>query len=200
MPRPLPRFRTVELGGRSFQALDLDHPELVARITEEMRAGLDVYYDRRWRLTRAFCAYLMAHPELVGGRSVLVAGAGVGMEAVVVGALSGRPLVNDVAPVSLELAAEQLTANGLRDFEIRGGPMEHVDLEGVDLIVACLVVYDRETRDSMIRLVSRTGERGIPALLANAEIGPFFAEVLEAARAPVVGLAEWEHGRVVRLG
>lgn len=190
----------LEVGGRTFQALDLDHPRVQGRITEEVRAGVPVYYDRRWALTGTFCRLLVERPELVAGGRILVAGAGVGLEAVVVGTLADRVVVNDLAPVSLELAAEQLRANGVEGFEVDEGPFQDAELAGVDGVVACFVVYDRATREAMTTLLERAAARGVPALLANEDIGGHFRAVLEDAPAPVAELAELEKGRIVRVG
>lgn len=190
----------VEIGARTFRALDLDDPRISARIRSEMRAGVSVYYDRRWRLTGAFCRLLLDRPELVEGRRVLAAGAGVGLEAVVLGALAASVVVNDLAPVSLELAAEQLRANGVESFETHHGPFQDAPLGDVDVVVACFVVYDPATRDAMGRLLRRAAERGISVLMANEDIGSYFRAVLEEASASVEELALLEKGRMVRVG
>ncbi len=200
VPPADPRFTDVVLAGRAFRALDFDHEAVSARVREEMRAGIDVYWDRRWGLTRAFCRFVLERPELVRGRGVLAAGAGAGLEAVALGVLARHVVVNDLAPVSLELAAEQLRANGVEAFEIHHGPMEEVPLEGIDLVVACFVVYDEPTRDAVAALLERAAERRIPALLANEDIEGFFDEVLAEARRPVEVLARPGDGRIVRVG
>lgn len=198
-PDPLPH-RPVSLGGRTFQALDLDHPAVLDRVTREMRAGVEVYYDRRWGLTETFCAFLLEHPDLLAGRTVLVAGAGVGLEAVVVGRLAGRVVLNDMAPVALELAAEQLEANGVKGHRTESGSFAELSLDGVELVVACFVVYDGETRDAMARLLERAAQRGVPALLANEAVGPYFGQLLDGVEGPVVDLESWGEGRIVRVG
>ena len=78
MPRtPSPRlWSTYTLAGHRFQLLNLDHPEVAARVLGDLDAGIAVYYDSRWDLTTQFCRFLLAHPALVAGRSVLVLGAG----------------------------------------------------------------------------------------------------------------------------
>lgn len=195
-----PRFAAVELDGRAFLALDFDHEAVSARARQEMRSGVDVYWDRRWGLTLDFCRFVLERPELVRGRTVLAAGAGAGLESVVLGSLARRVVVNDLAPVSLELAAEQLRANGVESFEIHHGPMQEAALDGVDLVVACFVVYDEATRDAVAALLDRAGARGIPALLANEDIEGFFDELLAGLDRPVEVLARPGRGRVVRTG
>jgi len=196
----LPRFVSVDFGDCTFEALNFDHDAVVSRITEEMRAGVAVYYDRRWKLTDAFCRFLLAHPELLSGRTVLVVGAGAGLESVVIGHVAERIIVNDMAPASLELTAEQLERNGVEGFEVRPGLLQESDLEGVDLVVGCFVVYDASTRDAMAELLRRTAARHVPVILANEDVGSFFREVLEGAERAVEELAEMGRGRIVRIG
>lgn len=193
------RWIPTEIGDRTFRRLDLEHPEVGERIMDEIQSPVAVYYDRRWPLTGGFCRFLVERPDLVRGKRVLVAGAGVGMEAVVVGALARSVVVNDVAPVALELCAEQLEGNGIEAYEVAPGRFEEVELEGIDLVVACYVVYDPETRRSMDRLLQRARERGIPALLANADIGGHFGRLLRDLGGRARKLAgRWpERGEVV---
>lgn len=195
-----PPFRPVEIAGRAYQALDLDHPEIVREVTRDMDDGIAVYYDRRWGLTERFCRFLLERPALVEGRTVLVAGAGVGLEAVVIGSLAGRTVVNDLAPASLTLAARQLEANGVRGFDLDRGLFQDADLDGIDLVIACFVVYDAETRDAMAELLRRAAGREIPVVLANEDVGSYFQEVLDGAAGLVETLAEVERGRVVLVG
>lgn len=193
-------FQIVDLGKRTYQALNLDHPEIVREVTRDMDDGVAVYYDRRWGLTERFCRFVLDRPELVDGRTVLVAGAGVGLEAVVIGSLAGRIIVNDLAPASLTLAARQLEENGVRDFSVDLGLFQDVALDGVDLVIACFVVYNGETRDAMAQLLLRAAKRRTPVILANEDVGSYFQEVLDGAAERLETIAEFERGRVVQVG
>ena len=174
------RWRVLEIDGHSFYQLDLQHPEVGPRIVREIESGVDVYYNRRWDHTRRFCRFLLSRPELVEGLRVFVAGAGVGMEAVVVGRLAAALTVNDLSAVALELQLEQLAENGVREVGSVPGSFETVPLDGIDLVVACYVVYDDETQSAMAALLERAGERGIPALLANEDLEGHFSRLLES--------------------
>lgn len=200
MSAPELRFTAIEVAGHTFEALDMDRGVAAERIIDEMRSGVAVYYDRRWKLTDAFCAFLLGRPELVRDRVVLVVGAGVGLEAVVVGRIAEHVVINDLAPVSLELAGAQLRRNGVNDFGVQPGGLEECALIGIDTIVACFVVYDDATRDAMSSLLERAADRGVPVLLANEDVGGYFSEVLEGARAPVEDVVRLERGRIVRVG
>ncbi|TVP57433.1 MAG: hypothetical protein EA351_05890 [Gemmatimonadales bacterium] len=175
-----PLVRTLEMRGESFFRLDFDHPEVEARVLDEMAAGIDVYYDRHWPFTQEFCEFLLDHPELVRGRNLLVAGAGVGMEAVVGGRLAKRLWINDWAPVALELQERQLEANGLSVVDTICGSFGELELPPeVDLVLGCFVVYDAETAGAVEAMLERNLAAGVPTLLADLDLGGHFSRLLE---------------------
>ena len=100
MPRtPSPHlWSSYTLAGHRFQLLNLDHPEIATRVLGDLDAGIAVYYDSRWDLTTRFCRFLLTHPAWIVGRSVLVLGAGIGLETLVIGRLCTTLYVNDRAP------------------------------------------------------------------------------------------------------
>lgn len=200
MTDPELSWTSVEMAGRTFRALDLGHDAVRGRVLEEIRSGVDVYYDRRWSLTGTFCRFLLGRPELSRDRTVFVAGAGVGLEAVVLGRLADRVVLNDVAPVALEMAAEQLERNGVEDFRLAPGPFQDADLSGVDLVTACFVVYDAGTRDAVAALLERAARRAVPALLANEDLGGHFGRLLDRVDRPVTDLDPEGKRRIVLIG
>ena len=103
MPRtPPPRlWSTYTLAGHHFQLLNPDHPEVATRVLGDLDAGIAVYYDSRWDLTTQFCRFLLAHPTWVAGRSVLVLGAGVGLETLVI-----------ASPGTAGIARSRITSHG----------------------------------------------------------------------------------------
>ncbi len=204
MSSPAPRYLPFKVGDRTFQRLNLEHPEVGARILAEMKAGVPVYYDRVWPLTERFCAFLIENPELVADKAVLAVGAGVGMEAVVAGSLARRIHVNDMAPVALELLQEQLEANGIQVSGAIPGSFGEITLpRGVELVLACFVLYDPGTERAMRALLHRALGSGVPVLLADQNIGGHFEKIvasLEAQRPRSVRhLARDERMEVVRM-
>lgn len=193
----------MEIAGHAFRQLDLGHPDVGPRIVEEIESGIDVYYNRRWDQTRRFCRYLVAHPELLEGRHVLVAGAGVGMEAVVAGRFAAGLTVNDLSPVALDLQMEQLAGNGIRGARRVAGSFVAAPLADIDIVMACYVVYDDETRVGMESLVDRAAAEGIPALLANEDLEGHFSDLLRSLEASGRTVTELRRdgGRyIVRIG
>jgi hypothetical protein len=169
MPRtPSPRlWSTYTLAGQRFQLLNLDHPEITSRVLGDLDAGIAVYYDNRWDLTTRFCRFLLAHPAWVSGHSVLVLGAGIGLETLVIGRLCTTLYVNDRAPGALDLCAQQLRQNGITEFTCLCGSYETLELPQVDLLVGCYLVYNRDTAAAMRQLLARYTS---PVLLCNGNL------------------------------
>ena len=60
------------------------------------------------------------------GKSVLILGAGVGLETVIIGKLREKLYVNDLALVSLELCKEQLNQNNIWNYETLPGRLKRL--------------------------------------------------------------------------
>ena len=162
-PAP-PYWHSIALARHSFQLLNLDHPEISARVLGDLDAGITVTYDQRWDVTARFGSFLLANPGWVAGRTVLVLGAGVGLETLVIGHLCAHLYLNDLAPGALALGAEQLRQNGIVHFTCLCGRYETLPLPPVDLIVGCYLVYSRDTAAAMRQLLARARP---PVLLSN---------------------------------
>jgi predicted nicotinamide N-methyase len=176
---PASLWLTIDIAGCRFQTLNLDHPQIDACIMGEITSGIDVYYDRRWDVTERFCRFLLAEPAWVDGRTVLVLGAGVGLETLVIGYLCKKLYINDLAPVALELCARQLCQNGISDVTCLPGRYETLALPAVDLIAGCFLVYNRETAAAMRQFLAR---RTPPVLLMNDNVVRFHKFVRETSR------------------
>jgi predicted nicotinamide N-methyase len=159
-----PLWLPHDIAGRRFQVLNLDHPDIAAHVLEDLGRGVRVYYDQRWQVTQRFCHFLLAEPAWVTDRTVLVLGAGVGLETLVIGSLCHRLYINDLAPRALALCAQQLQHNGCTHFACLPGRYEHLPLPAVDLIVGCFLVYNRDTAAAMRQLLTRPTP---PVLLMN---------------------------------
>jgi len=157
-------WHRINLAGQRFQLLNLDHPEISARILGDLDAGIAVTYDQRWDVTARFGRFLLANAEWVAGRRVLVLGAGVGLESLVIGRLCHHLYLNDLAPAALALGAEQLRRNGIAHFTCLCGRYETLPLPPVDLLVGCYLVYSRDTAAAMRQLLTRATP---PVLLSN---------------------------------
>ncbi len=190
------RWLPKSLGEESFEILDLRAPEIERRILGEMDAGVDVYYDQRWRATETFSRWLLEHPETARGKNVLALGAGIGLETLAIGRLCGHLWVNDLAPVSVELCGEQLHRNGIDGFTPLPGSITEIPLSPeIDLAVACFLIYEDETRAAMDTFVDRfPGE----ILVANGPL-PAFHRWREKLDRPLEILFEDDSVQALRL-
>lgn len=169
-PSPESRWVSHSVGDVSYRLLNLDHPSVDEVVMKEMSTGVAVYYDRRWSLTDFFAAWLLENREWMKGRKVLVLGAGVGLETVVIGMHAAQLCVNDLAPVSLDLCVQQLEENGIHGTTVLPGNYETIEIPDVDLVVGCFLIYNRETRAAMAAFCERFSG---PILLVNETLGDF---------------------------
>lgn len=160
----LPLWQTYSLMGQDFQLLNVDHPWVAAQAMRDLAAGIPVYYDQRWDVTTRLCQFLLTTPSCLAGRSVLVLGAGMGLETIVIGRLCSTLYINDVAPGALTLCMRQLRRNGVKQVTPLLGRYETLPLPPVDVIVGCYLVYNRDTAAAMRQLLARSR---VPVLLIN---------------------------------
>lgn len=151
------KYETRKIGGVRYELLDLDQRAVDLRVMEDMDAGVDVYYDRRWEVTGLLTEWLEANHAQYKDKRVLVLGAGVGIETAVLGRLAERLFINDLSATALELCGEQLRENGVDDFGTLLGRYEEIDLPEVDLIVASFLVYNKETLKAMRAFMEGNG-------------------------------------------
>lgn len=158
------------MGGESYALMNLNHPEADARVQADMDAGVDVYYDRRWVITEALTAWMLEHLNQIRGKRVLVLGAGVGAETLVLGRHCEHVWINDLAPGALDLCAAQLEQNGLHNYTALLGRYEDLQLPEVDLVVASFLIYNKSTLAAMRTfLASQRGD----VLLVNERLQEF---------------------------
>jgi predicted nicotinamide N-methyase len=172
-------WKKASFGDNLFYLLDLDHPEIEKEIIGEITSGIDVYYDRRWEITDEFCEFIYEIPDLFQGKTVLVIGAGIGAETVVIGSMANRLYINDMAPVALDYCGRQLEKNNITSFETLPGSYELINMPPADLTVACFCVYNRESRRTMKRFIEKYNS---PLLLVNDPL-PDFRKLLEETKA-----------------
>lgn len=143
------------IGQEQYTLMNLDHPHVEARVRSDMDAGVAVYYDRRWSITTVLTAWLLENVAVFRGKRVLVLGAGVGAEALVLARYAEHVWVNDLAPAALELCAEQLNKNGLHNYTESLGRYEAIDFPEVDLVVAGFLIYNKDTLAAMRAFLAR---------------------------------------------
>ena len=142
-------WQDTRMGEEYFTLMNLDHPRVEARVRSDMEAGIEVYYDRRWSITKVLSDWLLQNVEVFRGKRVLVLGAGVGAESLVLARHSQHVWLNDLAPAALELCAEQLDKNDLHNYTHLLGRYETLEFPEVDLVVAGFLIYNKDTLKAM---------------------------------------------------
>ncbi len=182
-------------GDLEFDVLNLDHPEIDSRVMAEMDAGVAVYYDTRWGATSIFSLWLGENAPAFTGKRVLAIGAGVGFENLLLARAADHLIINDFAPVSVELCAEQLQKNGLTNFENLPGDFTTLPLPNSDIAVGCYIIYNPETRAAIEKfLVRYEGE----VILVNEKLKAF-RQFLAACERPFEIIFEKDAAIAIRF-
>lgn len=113
---------------------------------ERVHPGSDPpFWAAAWPGGQALARYVLDHPEVVAGRTVLDLGSGSGLVAVAaLRAGASRVVASDVDPCSrtaIELNAE---LNGVGPVDVRGDLLDGEPDPGIEVILAGDVCYDRE--------------------------------------------------------
>lgn len=183
------------IGERAVEVLDLDHPAVAAPIVVDIDAGTKVYYDRRWRVSERFAAFLEARPELLRGRVVAVLGCGVGLEALAAAPHASRLILNDLSDAAVELSGLQLERNGFAAYDRVVGRYEEASLPAAEIAIGSFLVYDAETLAAMTAFMERTG---MPVVLANDPMEAF-DDLLHASGRRIERLTDFEDLPIVRF-
>jgi len=163
-------WEDVIIGDDSYALMNLDHPQVEARVRLDMDAGVDVYYDRRWVITGALTTWMVEHLDQIRGKRVLVLGAGIGAETLVLGRHCEHIWINDLAPAALDLCAEQMEQNELQNYTALRGKYEDLELPEVDLVIGSFLIYNKATLAAMRTFLS--SHRG-DVLLVNERLKEF---------------------------
>ncbi|MGJ8695773.1 MAG: methyltransferase domain-containing protein [Verrucomicrobiaceae bacterium] len=150
--------------------MNLGHRRVEGEIIAEMSEGVAVYYDKRWSITAVLTDWLARNIEVFRGKRVLVLGAGVGAETLILGRHAKQIWINDLSFTSLSLCQEQLVENGIENAISVAGRYEELELPEVDLVVASFLVYNEDTYRAMsVFMDEHEGE----IILVNERLAPF---------------------------
>jgi predicted nicotinamide N-methyase len=120
-----------------------------------------------WAGGQALARYVLDHPELVAGRSVLDLATGSGLVAIAAARAGGQPVTaNDVDPLSLAATAVNASANDVRvrtvEADLLDGPPEEYRV-----ILAGDVFYSRQMAGRVLPFLRRAVDRGCLVLLGD---------------------------------
>ncbi len=165
-----PLFKPYLIGSETFALVELKHPRVEQEIIAEMSKGIDVYYDRRWATTGVLTEWFAQNTDLFLGKRVLIIGAGIGAETLILGRHASHIWINDISPTALTLCQEQLKENGIENATSLVGRYEELDLPEVDLVVASFLVYNDDTYRSMSTYMDQHQGN---LILVNERLAPF---------------------------
>ncbi len=125
------------------------------------------FWAAAWPGGQALARYVLDHPDLVAGRSVLDLGAGSGLVAVAA-AMAGatRVIASEIDPFGLAAVPENAALNGVAGIEAVG------DLLGegppaVDVVLAGDVCYDRLMTDRVLPFLDAARAAGAEVLIGD---------------------------------
>lgn len=150
--------------------MDLNHPRVEKEIIEEMKAGIAVYYDQRWEATGILTDWFAENLDLFLNKRVLILGAGVGAETLILGRHASHIWINDLAPTALKLCTEQLAENEITTVTSLVGRYDQIPLPEIDLVVASFLVYNDDTYRAMSHFMDQ--HQG-DLILVNERLAPF---------------------------
>lgn len=151
------RYIDSKIGKVTYRLLDLDQKLVDREVIADMDAGVDVYYDRRWEVTSILTDWLEKNHSQYEGKRVLVLGAGVGAETLVLGRLAEKVYLNDLSSIALKLCGWQMEHNGYKNYEVLKGLYEQITLPKVDVILASFLVYNKETLAAFRTFIRNAG-------------------------------------------
>ena len=120
-----------------------------------------------WAGGQALARHVMAHPELVAGRTVLDVASGSGIVAITA-AIAGasRVMANDIDPYALAAIALNARSNGVA-VTVRPGDLLDGDGAGAEVVLAGDVFYREPMATRMSRFLERAAERGARVLVGD---------------------------------
>ena len=119
-----------------------------------------------WAGGQGLARYVLDHPEVVKGRSVLDVASGSGLVAIAA-AMAGasRIIANEIDEFALEAIPINASANGV-EVEVRAGSLIGLD-EGWDVVLAGDISYERDMASAMTSWLEGLARRGATVLVGD---------------------------------
>lgn len=116
----------------------ISHDEAAAVVAEP------AYWSFCWASGQVLAAYILEHPDLVSGKTVLDFGSGSGIVAIAAAKAGAREAIAcDIDPAALDAAAANARLNGVA---LTFCDDWHRRPDGIDVLTAADVLYDPENR------------------------------------------------------
>jgi predicted nicotinamide N-methyase len=126
------------------------------------------FWSAAWPGGQALGRYLLDHPEVVAGRTVLDLGSGSGLVAVAA-LLAGaaRAVASEIDPFGVTAIALNAAGNGVRGIEVVGDVLDATPSGDVDVVLAGDVCYAREMAGRVLPFLDAARRAGAEVLLGD---------------------------------
>ncbi len=126
------------------------------------------FWAAAWPGGQALARYVLDHPEVVAGRTVLDLGAGSGLVAVAAAvAGAARVIASDVDPYSRAAVAVNAEENGVGPFTVVGDVLGEAPDALVEVVLAGDVCYQREMAQRVLPYLGRAWLAGAAVFLGD---------------------------------
>lgn len=126
------------------------------------------FWAAAWPGGQALARYVLDHPEVVAGRTVLDLGAGSGLVAVAAAvAGAARVIASDVDPYSRAAVAVNAEENGVGPFTVVGDVLGEAPDPLVEVVLAGDVCYQREMAQRVLPYLGRAWLAGAAVFLGD---------------------------------
>jgi len=143
------------------------------RATEEQAAAaglVDPYWAFCWAGGQALARYVLDHPEVVSGKSVLDFGAGGAVEGIAAALCGGRTLCADIDPLAV-FAAERNAALNRVDFATTTDDLVGQNSLEHEVVLVGDVFYGTDMAGPVIRWLRALAARGATVLIGDPDRG-----------------------------
>ncbi len=153
-----------------IQTYQADDAIALWEITEELHGGPGLappFWAFPWAGGQALARYVLDHPELVAGRTVLDLAAGSGLVALAASLAGARSVVaNEIDPYAIAAIRLNAAAN-TREIRPYHGNLLVETVTDADVVLAGDVFYNREMAAAMMRFLRAARDRGADVLAGD---------------------------------
>jgi predicted nicotinamide N-methyase len=126
------------------------------------------FWAAAWPGGQALARYVLDHPDVVAGRTVLDLGAGSGLVAIAARLAGAREVIaSEVDPYGRAAVGVNAAENGVGPVVVRGDLLDEEPLPGVDVVLAGDVCYDRAMTERVLPFLGRAWLGGATVLLGD---------------------------------
>jgi predicted nicotinamide N-methyase len=126
------------------------------------------FWAAAWPGGQALARYVLDHPEVVAGRTVLDLGAGSGLVAIAaLQAGAARVVASEVDPYGVAAITANAEDNGVGPLVVTGDLLDDEPDEAIDVVLAGDVCYDREMSERVLPFLGKAWLGGAAVYLGD---------------------------------